>query len=138
MIALQERAEKFKNRTGRRPRILLTSMGKNADARVIKVIAIVYSDAGFDVDISPVCIRPEVVARMAVDNDVHVVGVYSSNSDHKIPMADLIRELEEKGADDIKVILVHGHLMEQTPGRNQDFEILAARSAGDTLKVIGA
>jgi methylmalonyl-CoA mutase len=138
MMALQERTENFKNRNGRRPRILLTCMEKDADARVMKVIAIVYSDAGFDVDISPVCIRPDVVAGMAVDNDVHVVGVYSPRSDHKIQVADLIRELEEKGADDIKVILVHGHLMEQIPGRNKDFEILAARSLGDTLKVIGA
>ncbi len=61
MIALQERIEKFKNRTGRRPRILLTCMEKDADARVIKSIAIVYSDAGFDVDISLVCTGPEMV-----------------------------------------------------------------------------
>lgn len=138
MIALQERTDKFKKKTGRRPRILLTCLEKDADARVMKVIAIVYSDAGFDVDISPVCISLEVVARMAVDNDVHVVGVYGPGSDHKIPMTALIRALEDKGADDIKVILVHGHLREKTQGRDQDFETLAARTAGDTLTVIGA
>ena len=137
-VSLQERTEEFKKKTGRRPRILLTGMGKSADAQGMKVFALVYSDAGFDVDISPVGVTPEVVARMAADNDVHVVGVFGPDSDQSILVSTLLRALEEKEAEDIKVMVDHGHLMEQKKGRSHAFEILAARSANNTLDLIGA
>ena len=137
-MALQERTEGFKKKTGRRPRILLTHMGKNAETQGMKGFAIVYSNVGFDVDISPAGMTPELVAKMAADNDVHVVGVFGPDSDQSLRVSTLFAALKEKEAEDIKVMVDHRHLMEQNKGRSQGFEILAARSANNTLDLIGA
>jgi methylmalonyl-CoA mutase len=42
-----------------------------------RVVASAYADMGFDVDIGPLFQTPEEVARQAIENDAHVVGVSS-------------------------------------------------------------
>jgi methylmalonyl-CoA mutase len=42
---------------------------------------------------------------MAVENDVHVVGVSSLAAGHKTLVPQVIRELEKQGASDIKVVV---------------------------------
>ena len=46
---------------------------------------------------------PEEVARQAVENDVHVVGVSTQSGGHKTLVPQLIDELHRLGADDIMV-----------------------------------
>ncbi len=75
--SLCKRTEGFKEKEGRRPRILVTKMGQDGHDRGIKVIATAFADFGFDVDISPMFQTPEEAARMAVENDVHLVGASS-------------------------------------------------------------
>ena len=36
-----------------------------------------YADIGFDVDLAPLFQTPEEVAKQAVENDVHVLGISS-------------------------------------------------------------
>ena len=47
---------------------------------------------------------PEEVARAAVENDVHVVGVSSQAAGHKTLVPQLISELRRSGGDDILVV----------------------------------
>lgn len=101
--ALRKRCEDFMTRHGRRPRILVVKMGQDGHDRGIKVIATAYADFGFDVDISPMFQTPEEAAKMAVENDVHLVGVSSLAAGHKILVPQLIDNLKKLGADDIKV-----------------------------------
>jgi methylmalonyl-CoA mutase len=101
--ALRKRSEDFMARHGRRPRILVVKMGQDGHDRGIKVIATAYADFGFDVDISPMFQTPEEAAKMAVENDVHLVGVSSLAAGHKILVPQLIEKLKELGATDIKV-----------------------------------
>ena len=103
--ALKKRTDEFKEREGRRPRILVTKMGQDGHDRGIKVIATAYADIGFDVDISPMFQTPEEAAKMAVENDVHVVGVSSLAAGHKTLVPGLVAELKKAGADDIKVVV---------------------------------
>ena len=56
------------------PGMLVTKMGQDGHDRGIKVVATAYADLGFDVDISPMFQTPEEAAKMAVENDVHLVG----------------------------------------------------------------
>ena len=81
------------NKEGRRPRILLTKMGQDGHDRGIKVVATAFADFGFDVDISPMFQTPEEVARMAMENDVHVVGVSSQAAGHKTLVPQLLEAL---------------------------------------------
>ena len=72
-----EAVEKFEEKIGRLPRILVAKMGQDGHDRGAKVIATGFSDLGFDVDIGPLFQTPEEVAQQAVDSDVHVIGVSS-------------------------------------------------------------
>ena len=102
--ALRKRTEQFLTAQGRRPRLLVTKMGQDGHDRGFKVIASAYADLGFDVDISPMFQTPEEAAKMAIENDVHVVGASSLAAGHKSLIPALIAELKRLGAVDIIVV----------------------------------
>ncbi|WP_461519359.1 methylmalonyl-CoA mutase [Porticoccus sp.] len=102
--AIQASVAEFAAQAGRRPRMLVAKMGQDGHDRGAKVIATAFADIGFDVDISPMFQTPEEAARMAVENDVHVVGVSSQAAGHKTLVPQLIAALKKEGADDIKVV----------------------------------
>jgi methylmalonyl-CoA mutase len=103
--ALHKRTDQFQSKEGRRPRILVTKMGQDGHDRGIKVIATGFADLGFDVDISPMFQTPGEAARMAVENDVHVVGVSSLAAGHKTLVPQLVNALKQEGGDDILVVV---------------------------------
>ena len=103
--AIKKRTDEFKEREGRRPRILLTKMGQDGHDRGIKVIATAFADMGFDVDISPMFQTPEEAAKMAIENDVHVVGVSSLAAGHKTLVPELIECLKKEGGGEIRVVV---------------------------------
>jgi methylmalonyl-CoA mutase len=103
--ALRKRTEAFQAKDGRRPRILVTKMGQDGHDRGIKVIATGFADLGFDVDISPLFQTPEEVAKMAVENDVHVVGVSSQVAAHKTLVPQLVKALKSENGEDILVVV---------------------------------
>lgn len=77
-----------------------------------RVIASAFSDFGFDVDLSPLFQTPEELAKQAIENDVHVIGVSSQAGGHTTLVPNLIEELRKSGADDILVtvggVIPHG------------------------------
>ena len=103
--SIRKRTEGFKEKEGRRPRILVTKMGQDGHDRGIKVIATAFADLGFDVDISPMFQTPEEAARMAVENDVHLVGASSLAAGHNTLVPALIDALKNEGGGDIMVIV---------------------------------
>ena len=90
---------------GRRPRILVAKMGQDGHDRGAKVIATAFADLGFDVDIGPLFQTPEEVARQAMENDVHAVGVSSLAAGHKTLVPQLAAELRRLGRDDIMIVV---------------------------------
>ena len=143
--SLRKRTADFQKKTGRRPRILLSKMGQDGHDRGVKVIATAFADFGFDVDLGPLFQTPEEAARMAVENDVHVIGVSSLAAGHKTLVPMVIEELKNHGASDIKVVV--GGII--PPG---DYEFLKNAGAAEifgpgtmvtdaanrTLNIIGA
>jgi len=103
--SVRKRTDNFLEKEGRRPRILVTKMGQDGHDRGIKVIATAFADLGFDVDISPMFQTPEEAAKMAVENDVHVVGASSLAAGHKTLIPQLIENLKKEGGDDIQVVV---------------------------------
>ncbi|MFY3793189.1 methylmalonyl-CoA mutase [Ureibacillus sp. MALMAid1270] len=102
---VKQMTEEFQENEGRRPRILIAKMGQDGHDRGAKVVATGYADLGFDVDISPLFMTPEEAALMAVENDVHCVGVSSLAAGHKTLVPELIEELKKLGREDIIVIV---------------------------------
>ena len=98
-------ADDFAQREGRRPRIMVAKMGQDGHDRGAKVIATAFADLGFDVDIGPLFQTPEEVARQAMENDVHVIGMSSLAAGHKTLLPQLIEELQKLGRDDIMVVI---------------------------------
>ncbi|GBD05428.1 Methylmalonyl-CoA mutase [bacterium HR20] len=102
--ALCQRVRRFEEATGRRPRILVAKLGQDGHDRGLKVIASGFADLGFDVDLGPLFQTPEEVARQAIENDVHVVGISSQAGAHKALIPELIERLRAEGAGDILVV----------------------------------
>ena len=96
--------EEFAVDQGRRPRLLVAKMGQDGHDRGAKVIATAFADLGFDVDVGTLFQTPEEVARDAVENDVHLVGVSSQAAGHKTLVPALIAELKKAGGNDILVV----------------------------------
>ena len=113
--------EDFLHNEGRRPRILVAKIGQDGHDRGQKIIASAFADLGFDVDIGPLFATPDEVARQAVDNDVHIVGVSSLAAGHLILVPALKNALRAAGRPDV-MIAVGGVIPAQ------DFEAL--REAG--------
>jgi methylmalonyl-CoA mutase len=90
---------------GRRPRILMAKMGQDGHDRGVKVVATAYADLGFDVDISPMFQTPDEAAKMAVENDVHVVGASSLAAGHKTLVPQLVKALKAAGGEEILVVV---------------------------------
>ncbi len=103
--SIRKRTEAFKEKHGRRPRILVTKMGQDGHDRGIKVVATAFADFGFDVDISPMFQTPEEAAKMALENDVHIVGASSLAAGHKTLVPELIKSLKASGGEDILVVV---------------------------------
>jgi methylmalonyl-CoA mutase len=100
-----ELAEEFGKAEGRRPRILIAKMGQDGHDRGAKVVATAFADLGFDVDVGPLFQTPVEAARMAIENDVHVLGVSSLAAGHKTLVPAVISELRKLGREDILVIV---------------------------------
>ena len=96
--------DKFAQKEGRRPRIMVAKMGQDGHDRGAKVVATGYADCGFDVDMGPLFQTPAEAARQAVENDVHVLGISSLAAGHKTLVPQVIEELERLGRGDIVVI----------------------------------
>ncbi|AKF38387.1 methylmalonyl-CoA mutase [Yersinia enterocolitica] len=94
----------FLEQNGRHPRILIAKMGQDGHDRGAKVIASAYSDLGFDVDLSPMFSTPEEIARLAVENDVHVIGASSLAAGHKTLIPELVEALRQYNRQDICVV----------------------------------
>ena len=120
-------SEEYSELEGRRPRILIAKMGQDGHDRGAKVIASSFADLGFDVDIGSLFQTPEEVAKQAVENDVHLVGISSLAGGHMTFIPQLIKKLEDYGRDDIFVVA--GGIIPQ-----QDHEALYARGV---LEIFG-
>ena len=114
-----EEVEAFEAAEGRRPRILVVKLGQDGHDRGMKVIATAFADLGFDVDVGPLFQLPAEAARMAVDNDVHVIGVSSQAAGHKTLVPESVKELEKIDSHNVAVVV--GGIIPP-----QDYEFLRA------------
>ncbi|MDA0316158.1 MAG: methylmalonyl-CoA mutase [Bacteroidetes bacterium] len=98
-------ANKFAESEGRRPRIMIAKMGQDGHDRGAKVVATGYADLGFDVDIGPLFQTAQEVAKQAVENDVHILGISTLAGGHKTLVPKVIEQLKLMQREDIMVIV---------------------------------
>ncbi|MGE8942037.1 methylmalonyl-CoA mutase [Leptospira interrogans] len=105
LARVQRMAEAFEKADGRRPRILVAKIGQDGHDRGQKVIASAFADLGFDVDIGPLFSTPAEVARQAVENDVHIIGISSLAAAHLTLVPELKAALDTEGRGDIMIVV---------------------------------
>ncbi len=105
MAKVQALVEAFRERDGRRPRIMVAKMGQDGHDRGQKVIATAFADLGFDVDVGPLFQTPAEAARQAVENDCHIIGASSLAAGHLTLVPQLKEELKKLGAEDMMIVV---------------------------------
>ena len=91
----QSLSNHFAKKTGRRPRIMIAKMGQDGHDRGAKVVATSFADLGFDVDVGPLFQTPIEVAKQAIENDVHILGISSLAGSHKTLIPKVINEIKK-------------------------------------------
>lgn len=117
MMVICERIEEFVERNGRRPRILISSIGKKHHHQETRRLATFLAETGFDVDVGPMHQTPQGAARMATENDVHVVCFLSAMNRHKELACELAESI--KAEDGENILLVMGGTVPKS-----DYELL--------------
>ncbi|MCC0030586.1 MAG: methylmalonyl-CoA mutase [Brucellaceae bacterium] len=103
VLAAIEKVQAFEKAKGERPRILVAKMGQDGHDRGQKVIATAFGDLGFDVTVGAMFETPEEVAKLAVQQDVHVIGASSLAAGHLTLVPELKAALKKAGREDILV-----------------------------------
>ena len=88
-----------------RSRILLAKPGLDGHDRGVKLIARALRDAGFEVIYTGLRQRPEVIAAIAIAEDVDLVGLSILSGAHLGLAAKTLAALRERGGDDIPVVI---------------------------------
>jgi len=85
-------------------RILIAKAGLDGHDRGVKVVARGYRDAGFEVIYAGIHQTPEQIASAAIQEDVDLVGLSCLSGAHMYLFPEVVRQLRERGGDNITVI----------------------------------
>ena len=92
--AVRGQVADFAKLKGRQPRILVAKLGQDGHDRGMNVIAVAFSNFGFDVDLAPLFQTPAEVVKHAIENDVHVIGISTHTAGHKVLIPQLLEGLK--------------------------------------------
>jgi methylmalonyl-CoA mutase C-terminal domain/subunit len=87
-----------------RPRVLVTKIGLDGHDRGSRVVAAACRDAGMEVIYTPPWQQIPTVVKLAMEEDVDVVGISSLATDHLI-VPKLVRALREAGLGHMRVVV---------------------------------
>jgi ethylmalonyl-CoA mutase len=97
--ALRDRVDEVSEALGRRIKILVGKPGLDGHSNGAEQIAVRARDAGMDVVYEGIRLTPARIARTAVDEGVHVVGLSILSGSHAELIPSVLAELREAGAD---------------------------------------
>ncbi len=86
-------------------RVLVAKPGLDGHDRGAKLVARALRDAGFEVIYTGIRQKPEVIASIAIQEDVDVVGLSILSGAHLGLTAKTLEALARQGAEDIKVVV---------------------------------
>jgi (2R)-ethylmalonyl-CoA mutase len=142
---LRERVERVSSALGRRIKILVGKPGLDGHSNGAEQIAVRARDAGMDVVYEGIRLTPARIARAAVEEGVHVVGLSILSGSHTELIPSVLAELDEAGATvpvvvggiippaDAAALLEAGVARVYTP---KDFEV--SRIMGDIVDLVAA
>jgi (2R)-ethylmalonyl-CoA mutase len=102
---IRKAADDAARRLGRRIKFLVGKPGLDGHSNGAEQIAVRARDCGMDVLYEGIRLTPTQIARAAIDESVHVVGLSILSGSHVPLVRDVIQRLEDAGASDIPVIV---------------------------------
>ena len=104
MNPVEKRIDAIVRQDGRRPRVLLAHLESDQSDRWTKPLAAFLAEFGFDVDIGPGSQAPLQAARLAIDNDVHMICVSIVDIANQSLVVDLAEALRSEEGADIRLV----------------------------------
>ena len=89
----------------KKKRILLAKPGLDAHDMGMKLIARALKDAGAEVVYGGVYVTPDEITKIALEEDVDVLGLSFHSSTHLVEVPKIMKLLKEKGGDDLMVVV---------------------------------
>ena len=116
-------------------RVLVAKPGLDGHDRGAKLIARSLRDAGFEVIYTGLRNRADVIASVAIDEDVDVVGLSILNGAHLSLVRKTMSSLRDAGGDDIKVV-VGGTIPRSDIPKLLDLGVAAVFPTGTPIEVL--
>ncbi len=121
---------------GRPPRVLVTKIGFDGHDRGSRVVAAALRDAGMEVIYTPPWQEIRTVVKLAMEEDVDVVGISSLATDHLL-VPELMDALRAAGLADVQVV-VGGIVPDEDEARLLAAGVAAVFHPGASLEAIVA
>jgi (2R)-ethylmalonyl-CoA mutase len=102
---LREDVTRVSEALGRTLKILVGKPGLDGHSNGAEQIAVRARDAGMDVVYEGIRLTPAQIARSAVDEGVHVIGLSILSGSHRELIPDVIAALREAGGADIPIVV---------------------------------
>jgi (2R)-ethylmalonyl-CoA mutase len=106
---VRRKVEEAARRAGvKRVRILVGKPGLDGHSNAAEQIAVRARDVGFEVVYQGIRLTPDQIARAAVEEDVHVIGISVLSGAHGLVVPQVMDRLREQGVDPARVPVVVG------------------------------
>jgi methylmalonyl-CoA mutase, C-terminal domain len=86
-------------------KVVVAKLGLDGHDRGAKVIARSLRDAGMEVIYTGIFQTPETVVQAVLQEDAHVLGISSLSGAHMEYTTEIVRRLNEAGAEDVLVLV---------------------------------
>lgn len=103
--SLSHAMDRFIERMGRKPCILIAKLGQDGHDRGQKVVASALNDLGFDVVIGPLFQTEDEAAELAIHENVDVVGLSSLAAGHRQFAPAMRKALDQHGGNAIPLVI---------------------------------
>ena len=134
-MEIQNKIDTFEKENGRRPRVLIVKMGQDGHDRGAKIVATSFADLGFDIDMGPLFQSPKDVAKDAIENDVHAIGVSTLAAGHRTLVPELMKSLNAIDKNNKIIVFVGGVIPEQDYQFLYDNNVSAIFGPGTSILV---
>ena len=105
LTELRDEVARVSEQLGRTLKILVGKPGLDGHSNGAEQIAVRARDIGMDVVYEGIRLTPAQIARSAVDEGVHVIGLSILSGSHRSLIPDVIEALREAGGEDIPVVV---------------------------------
>ena len=119
----------------KRIKVLVSKLGLDGHDRGAKVVARALKDAGMEVVYTGLRQTPEQIVKTAIQEDVDVIGVSILSGAHLELIPLLIKEMKEKGLNDV-VLVVGGVIPPQDVPKLKELGVDEVFLPGSSLKEI--